>query len=55
MNEECQCASSRFLSCLGKEYHQEKHEHEMIDDLMPEEGVDYPIKRCVLCGHWGSA
>ena len=27
--------------------------HEFRDDVMREEGIDYPIKVCNKCGHWG--
>ena len=26
--------------------------HEYIDDVMPENGVDYPIRKCIRCGDW---
>lgn len=28
--------------------------HEWVEDVMPEEGVDYPIIKCTKCGYWGS-
>ena len=27
--------------------------HELVDDVMKEDGVDYPIKKCAKCGYWG--
>ena len=37
------------------EYMQEQAghcKHNYVDDIMPENGVDYPIKRCTKCGDW---
>lgn len=28
-------------------------DHDYRDDVMREEGVDYPIKVCNKCGFWG--
>jgi hypothetical protein len=29
-----------------------KCDHNYVDDVMPESGVDYPVKVCTKCGDW---